>query len=215
MRAYRKARAWLIATPAAEVAKAEAPFFKDIDLPVLTATIATYQKLGNWSPHVEITRPAFEATLDIFQHAGLITKRHKYEDVIAPPPAIGAPGRSRLYAVRPECPARRSLLTVSGAPTSDILPAQCPSATRSQCCIVANHASFASLFEFPISLPIDTLNLPIGQSARPQGIRSIALDQSVDVCRHVQPIPVSRVQRVNVPTSRFPVLELLQCSNAR
>ena len=87
MRAYRKARAWLIATPAAEVAKAQAPFFKDIDLPVLEATIATYQKLGNWSPHVEITRPAFEATLDIFQHAGLITRRHKYEDVIAQPPA--------------------------------------------------------------------------------------------------------------------------------
>jgi len=86
MRAYRKARAWLIATPAAEVAKAEAPFFRDIDLAVLTATIATYQKLGNWTPHVEITRPAFEATLDIFQHAGLISRRHKYEDVIAPPP---------------------------------------------------------------------------------------------------------------------------------
>jgi NitT/TauT family transport system substrate-binding protein len=87
MRAYRKARAWLLATPAAEVAKAEAPFFRDIDQPVLTATIATYQKLGNWSPHVEITRPAFEATLDIFQHAGLISRRHKYEDVVAQPPA--------------------------------------------------------------------------------------------------------------------------------
>ena len=87
MRAYRKSRAWLIATPAAEVAKAEAPYFKDIDLPVLTATIATYQKLGNWTPHVEITRPAFEATLDIFQHAKLITKRHRYEDVVAQPPA--------------------------------------------------------------------------------------------------------------------------------
>ena len=87
MRAYRKARAWLIATPAAEVAKTEAPYFKDIDLAVLTETITTYQKLGNWTPHVEVTRPAFEATLDIFQHAGLITKRHKYEDVIAQPPA--------------------------------------------------------------------------------------------------------------------------------
>ena len=86
-RAYRKARAWLIATPAAEVAKAEAPFFGDIDLPVLTKTIATYQKLGNWTPHVEITKPAFEAALDIFQHAGLITKRHAYADVVAPPPA--------------------------------------------------------------------------------------------------------------------------------
>jgi NitT/TauT family transport system substrate-binding protein len=87
MGAYRKARAWLIATPAGEVARAEAPFFKDIDPAVLTATIATYQKLGNWSPHAEITRPAFEATLDIFQHAKLITKRHRYEDVVAPPPA--------------------------------------------------------------------------------------------------------------------------------
>ena len=86
-RAYRKARAWLIATPAAEVAKAEAPFFGDIDLPVLTKTIATYQKLGNWSPHVEITKPAFEAALDIFQHAGLITKRHAYADVVVAPPA--------------------------------------------------------------------------------------------------------------------------------
>src|SRR5262249_15930900 len=82
MRAYRKARAWLIATPAAEVAKAEAPFFSGIDPAVLASTIAAYQKLGNWSPHVEITRPAFEATLDIFQHSGLITKRHPYADVI-------------------------------------------------------------------------------------------------------------------------------------
>jgi NitT/TauT family transport system substrate-binding protein len=87
MRAYRKARAWLIATPAAEVARTEAPFFAGTDPAVLEATIAAYQKLGNWSPHVDITRPAFEATLDIFQHSGLITKRHKYEDVIAPPPA--------------------------------------------------------------------------------------------------------------------------------
>jgi NitT/TauT family transport system substrate-binding protein len=86
MRAYRNARAWLIATPAADVARAEAPYFKDIDVDVLAATIAAYQKLGNWTPHVEITRPAFEATLDIFQHAGLITRRHKYEDVVAPPP---------------------------------------------------------------------------------------------------------------------------------
>ncbi len=87
MRAYRKARAWVIAAPAAEVAAREAHLFPGIDRAVLTATIAAYQKLGNWSPHAEITRPAFEATLDIFQHAGLITKRHRYEDAIAPPPA--------------------------------------------------------------------------------------------------------------------------------
>ena len=34
----------------------------------------------------KITRPAFEVALDVFQHAGLITKRHRYEDVVAAPP---------------------------------------------------------------------------------------------------------------------------------
>jgi NitT/TauT family transport system substrate-binding protein len=86
MRAYRQARAWLIATPAPEVAKREASFFPGIDPRVLEQTIGAYQKLGNWTPHVEITRPAFEATLDIFQHAGKISRRHRYEDAVAPPP---------------------------------------------------------------------------------------------------------------------------------
>ena len=87
MRAYRKARAWLLATPASDVARAEAEFFPEIDQAVLASTIAYYQKLGCWTPHVEITRPAFEVALDVFQHAGLITKRHRYEDVVAAPPA--------------------------------------------------------------------------------------------------------------------------------
>jgi len=86
MRAYRKARAWVINTPAAKIAETEASFFPEIDRSVLTSTIAAYQRLGCWTPHVEITRPAFEATLDVFQHAGLITRRHRYEDVVAAPP---------------------------------------------------------------------------------------------------------------------------------
>jgi len=86
MAAYRRARAWLIETPAAEVARVEASFFPDVPAAVLTTTIAIYQRLGNWTPHVEITRPAWEATVDIFLHAGLITRRHGYEDVIASPP---------------------------------------------------------------------------------------------------------------------------------
>lgn len=86
MRAYRKARAWVIKTPAAEVAKIEAPYFSAIDPDVLTRTIAAYQKLGNWTPHVEITKPAWEAVNDIFLNAKLITRRHRYEDAIAQPP---------------------------------------------------------------------------------------------------------------------------------
>jgi NitT/TauT family transport system substrate-binding protein len=87
MRAYRRARAWLIAAEAAEVARIESPFFPGTDPKALAATISAYQKLGNWSPHAEITRPAFEATLDIFAHSKLITRRHRYEDAVAPPPA--------------------------------------------------------------------------------------------------------------------------------
>jgi NitT/TauT family transport system substrate-binding protein len=86
MRAYRKARAWLLATPGDQVAEAEASFFPEINRTVLTRTIATYQKLGCWTPHVEITRAAFDATLDVFEHARLITRRHRYEDAVAPPP---------------------------------------------------------------------------------------------------------------------------------
>ncbi len=86
MRAYRKTRAYIGATPAAEIAGAERALFPEIDRSVLTETIAAYQALGCWSPHVEITQAAYEATLDVFEHAGRITKRHPYKDAIAPPP---------------------------------------------------------------------------------------------------------------------------------
>ncbi len=87
MRAYRKARRYLNETPAAEVAAAEAAFFPEIDRDVLTATIAFYQKLGCWAPHVEITREAYEVTLDVFEYAGRLPERYPYESVCAAPPA--------------------------------------------------------------------------------------------------------------------------------
>ena len=86
MRAYRKTRAYVTETPAAEIARAEQALFPEVDLDVLTETIAAYQTLGCWSPHVEITRAAYEATLDVFQHAGHITQRHAYEGAVADPP---------------------------------------------------------------------------------------------------------------------------------
>jgi len=87
MRAYRKTRAYMNTAPAAEIARAEKPFFPKIDEAVLADCIATYQKLGCWAPHVEITRPAFEATLDVFEYNGLIKERYRYEQVCAAPPA--------------------------------------------------------------------------------------------------------------------------------
>ncbi len=87
MRAYRKTRVYMNEIPAAEIAKAQNPYFPDIDEDVLTRCIATYQQLGCWTPHVEITREAFEATLDIYEHAGELKERYSYEQVCADPPA--------------------------------------------------------------------------------------------------------------------------------
>jgi len=86
IRAYAKTRIYMNEAPAAEIAAAEKPYFPNIDEAVLAECIATYQQLGNWTPHVEITRPAYEATLDIFEYNGLLKERYAYEQVCAEPP---------------------------------------------------------------------------------------------------------------------------------
>jgi len=87
MRGYRKTRHYLNETPAAEIAATEKPYFPDIDLQALTDCIAVYQKLGCWTPHVEITEAAYEATLDIFAYNGTIDRRLPYDQVCSLPPS--------------------------------------------------------------------------------------------------------------------------------
>ena len=87
MRAYRKTRLYMNATPSKDIAASQASYFPKIDQQVLADCIWTYQQLGCWTPHVEITRPAFEVTLDVFEHAGTLKERYAYEQVCAPPPA--------------------------------------------------------------------------------------------------------------------------------
>ena len=86
MRAYKKTRVYMNETPAAEIARAEKPYFPDIDEDVLADCIATYQQLGCWTPHVEITRAAYEKTLDVFEYNGLLKQRYRYEQVCTAPP---------------------------------------------------------------------------------------------------------------------------------
>ena len=81
IRAYGKTRAYMNETPAADIARAEKPYFPDIDEVALADCIATYQQLGCWTPHVEITRAAFEATLDIFEYNGIINERFSYDQI--------------------------------------------------------------------------------------------------------------------------------------
>ena len=87
MRAYEKTRRYMNETPAAAIAKAEKPYFPEIDENVLADCIATYQQLGCWTPHVEITRAAYEKTLDVFEYNGQLKQRYRYEQVCTAPPA--------------------------------------------------------------------------------------------------------------------------------
>ena len=58
----------------------------DIDEDALADCIATYQALGCWTPHVEITPEAYEAALDVFEFLGTLEQRYAYEQVCCAPP---------------------------------------------------------------------------------------------------------------------------------
>jgi NitT/TauT family transport system substrate-binding protein len=85
-RAYRKTRIYMNEASAADIAASQASYFPSIDQDVLATCIGTYQKLGCWTPHVEITPEALEVTLDVFEHAGSLKARYRFDQVCAPPP---------------------------------------------------------------------------------------------------------------------------------
>jgi NitT/TauT family transport system substrate-binding protein len=87
-RAYTNARRYLNEAPAAEIAALEQSYFPEISRSALEQCIGAYQQLGCWTPHVEITAAAFEATLDVFEYTGGIPERYSYDRVCASPPAI-------------------------------------------------------------------------------------------------------------------------------
>jgi NitT/TauT family transport system substrate-binding protein len=87
IRAYGKTRIYMNEAPAAEIARAQKEYFPAIDEAVLKTCIATYQKLGCWTPHVEIRQPAYEVTLDVFEFEGSLKERYTYDQVCCDPPA--------------------------------------------------------------------------------------------------------------------------------
>ena len=52
----------------------------------LTRCIAAYKSLGCWTPHVEITQPALEAAMDVFEYAGSLKQRYRWDQICAPSP---------------------------------------------------------------------------------------------------------------------------------
>jgi NitT/TauT family transport system substrate-binding protein len=87
-RAYANARQYLNETPASEIAAAEQSYFPDISPSALEQCISSYQQLGCWTPHVEITKSAFEIILDVFEYTGSISERYSYDRVCAAPPSF-------------------------------------------------------------------------------------------------------------------------------
>ena len=86
MRAYRAARQYVIEAPAREIAIKEADFFPGIDQDVLSNTIATYQKLGCWSPDPTISQKAYNNLLEVFLYSGLLSQRYPYDACVISPP---------------------------------------------------------------------------------------------------------------------------------
>jgi NitT/TauT family transport system substrate-binding protein len=87
-RAYAAARRFLNEAPAQEIAAIEQSWFPGVSPDALSKCIASYQQLGCWTPHVEITPAALEVTLDVFEFTGGIAQRYAYEQVCASPPAL-------------------------------------------------------------------------------------------------------------------------------
>lgn len=87
-RAYGRARLYMNETPASEIAKSQKSYFPKIDESVLATCLETYQALGCWTPHIEITPEAFEITLDVFEHRGDLKERYSYDQICVAPPKI-------------------------------------------------------------------------------------------------------------------------------
>lgn len=79
---YTRAREWARSAPAAEVAAAEASFFPETAPELLADAVTRYQALGCWEGTIEIPRDGYEQALNVFQAAGEITWRHRYDEVV-------------------------------------------------------------------------------------------------------------------------------------
>ena len=87
-RAYIKTRNYMNDASAAEIASAQKPLFPKIDEAVLADCIGTYQAMGCWTRHIDITQDGYDAMLDIFAYDGKLPQRYGYDQVCTLPPSI-------------------------------------------------------------------------------------------------------------------------------
>lgn len=82
LQAYREAKQWAASADPGEIARAEQSFFPGVHPDALRRAIAHYQQLGAWAGGLDIPRELYEQALNVFQHCGLISRRHPYGQVV-------------------------------------------------------------------------------------------------------------------------------------
>jgi NitT/TauT family transport system substrate-binding protein len=84
--AYRAAREWVSSDAPDKIAARQTPYFPDHAPAAVARAIAAYQQMETWDGGIQIPQDLYDNALDVFEHAGRITRRHPYEQVVAPPP---------------------------------------------------------------------------------------------------------------------------------
>ncbi len=81
-RAVYRSQQWIAAHEPAEIAKAMAPGFPDIDAPLLARIVDRYRRQGTWATDPILRRPGFDYLQQILLDGGFIQNRHRYEDLV-------------------------------------------------------------------------------------------------------------------------------------
>lgn len=84
MTAYQNALQMIATAPAQEIAMQlrAGGFFRDINVQVLSDTVAAYQQLQCWSADAHIPLSHYQNLLDVFEFSGQISQRYPYDEVI-------------------------------------------------------------------------------------------------------------------------------------
>jgi len=82
-RAYKRARKFINEQSAETVTDTILPYFEDTNRDALLQCIDSYQNLGCWTQHAEITKDAFNNLIEIYTATGEIDQPYPYDKVCA------------------------------------------------------------------------------------------------------------------------------------
>ncbi len=84
VRGYARALDWLRDNDPAAVGQAIAPFFPDVDIELITKSVARYKSQETWPSDPYLGEPEYEGLQDILIAAGMVKERQPYTKVVRP-----------------------------------------------------------------------------------------------------------------------------------